>query len=156
MKYCLLQVGKTRERALNELFSIYEKRLNHYTRFEVISIPAYKGRGVVESIAKREEGQRLIAKLRDSDRVVVLDDKGCSFTSVELSKCIHAQLHQDLQRVVFAIGGAYGFSQEVYSRADERWSLSKLTFPHQMVRLFFVEQLYRAFTILHREPYHHK
>lgn len=155
MKYCLLQVGKTRERALCELISTYEKRLQSYVRFETITIPATRAKSLTQALVKREEGRLIRDRIKPSDWLVLLDPEGRSFTSVGLSEQIAAHGLRSLRRVVIAIGGAYGFSEQVYERANERWSLSKLTFSHQLVRLFFVEQLYRAFTILHHEPYHH-
>ncbi|HET8808729.1 MAG TPA: 23S rRNA (pseudouridine(1915)-N(3))-methyltransferase RlmH [Flavobacteriaceae bacterium] len=153
----LTAVGKTDNKELKNLIDLYRKRLTHYSRFEMELLPDLKKtKGLSESQQKTKEGELILAKINSSDHLVLLDENGASFSSEGFSGFIQKQMNSGKKQLVFAIGGPYGFSEEVYERANQKISLSKMTFSHQMVRLFFVEQLYRAFTILKNEPYHHK
>ena len=154
MKIKLILVGKTNAKYLVEGEKEYEKRLKHYTKFEEIIIPDVKHLGKLsESELKKKEGQLILAKLENSDHVILLDDKGKSYSSVEF---LQQKMNSSLKSLVFVVGGAFGFSDEVYSRANLKVSLSKMTFSHQMIRLIFKEQLYRGFSILRGEKYHHE
>ena len=150
-------VGKTNATYLVEGEREYEKRLKHYTKFEEIIIPDVKQAGKLnERELKKKEGQLILAKLENSDHVILLDDKGRSYSSIELANLLQQKMNSGLKSLVFVVGGAYGFSDEVYQRAGLKLSLSKMTFSHQMVRLIFKEQLYRGFSILRGEKYHHE
>ena len=153
----LLAIGKTDSASLQHLITDYEKRLGHYIRFELEIIPDLKNvKNLSEMEQKDKEGESILKKLNTTDILVLLDEKGRQFDSVEFSKYLQKKMNSGLKQLVFAIGGPYGFSPAVYAKAQGRLSLSKMTFSHQMVRLFVVEQLYRAFTILRNEPYHHR
>ena len=153
----LLTIGKTDDTALQNLIDTYVNRLGHYNRFELEIIPDLKKtRNLSVEQQKTAEGKLILDKLSTSDFVVLLDENGKHFSSEAFSEYIQKRLNSGMKQLIFIIGGPYGFSEEIYSRADGKLSLSKMTFSHQMVRLFFVEQLYRAFTILRNEPYHHK
>ena len=157
MKIKLIMVGKTNATYLVEGEREYEKRLKHYTKFEEIIIPDVKQAGKLnERELKKKEGQLILAKLENSDHVILLDDKGRSYSSIELANLLQQKMNSGLKSLVFVVGGAYGFSDEVYQRAGLKLSLSKMTFSHQMVRLIFKEQLYRGFSILRGEKYHHE
>ncbi|CAM4365720.1 23S rRNA (pseudouridine(1915)-N(3))-methyltransferase RlmH [Gillisia limnaea] len=153
----LLGIGKTDDPALQNLTEVYIKRLVFYNRFEFELIPDIKNaKNLDENQQKQKEGELLLNKIAASDFVVLLDENGKQYSSEAFSEFIQKRLNSGLKQLVFIIGGPYGFSEDVYKRADAKISLSKMTFSHQMIRLFFVEQLYRAFTILKNEPYHHK
>ena len=153
----LLTIGKTDDSALQNLIDTYVNRLVHYNKFEIELIPDLKKtKNLSVEQQKTAEGKLILDKISTSDHVVLLDENGKQFTSEAFSEYIQKRLNSGMKQLIFVIGGPYGFSEEVYSRADGKISLSKMTFSHQMVRLFFVEQLYRAFTILRNEPYHHK
>lgn len=153
----LLGIGKTDDSALQNLTEVYIKRLGFYNRFEFEIIPDIKNsKNLDENQQKQKEGELLLNKVAASDFVVLLDENGKQYSSEAFSEFIQKRLNSGLRQLVFIIGGPYGFSEDVYKRADAKLSLSKMTFSHQMIRLFFVEQLYRAFTILKNEPYHHK
>jgi len=153
----LIVVGKTNKSFLIEGEEVYQKRLKHYIKFEEDVIPELKKVSALsESQIKQKEGEEILKRLDNTDHLVLLDDKGKEYSSEQLSYKIEKWMIGSVKRVVFVVGGAYGFSEEVYTRSNEKLSLSKLTFSHQMVRLFFKEQLYRAFTIMKGEPYHHK
>lgn len=153
----LVGIGKTDDPALRGLTEVYIKRLGYYTKFELDLFPDIKNsKNLDETQQKQREGEILLNKISTSDFVILLDEKGKQFSSEGFSEFIQKRLNSGIKQLVFIIGGPYGFSEEVYNRADSKLSLSKMTFSHQMVRLFFVEQLYRAFTILRNEPYHHK
>jgi 23S rRNA (pseudouridine1915-N3)-methyltransferase len=156
MKIELWVIGKTNFDYLVEGTEIYEKRLKHYLNFELVVFPDVK-LGKKESVAqiKMKEGEALLSKCNDSDYLILLDDKGKQYSSEAFAQQMERYLQMSVKRIVFIIGGAYGFSEEVYQRASTKISLSAMTFSHQMVRLIFVEQLYRAMTILKNEPYHH-
>ena len=135
----------------------YTKRINRYHRLDIQIIPELKNKGKMsENIQKQKEGQLIIEKLKAGDWVVLLDEKGKSFNSIYFSQYINAKRSSSHKRMVFVVGGPYGFSEEMYDRGQEKIALSNMTFSHQMVRLFFLEQLYRANTLLNNEPYHHK
>ena len=157
MKIVLLAIGKTKEQYLIEGISKYQKRLHHYTQFELLEIPNIKNvNNLSDSELLRKEGELILQQLQLSDHLVLLDDKGKDFTSSKFAEKLQAWLLSSKKRLVFVVGGAYGFSEQVYQRGNEKLSLSKMTFSHQMVRLFFVEQMYRGYTILNNEPYHHE
>lgn len=156
MKILLFVIGKTDEEYLVTGIKKFVGRLGHYTSFEMKEIPDIRNRkSLNEEQQKKAESFLLLSQLQPGDQVVLLDERGKSYTSVEFSDMIEKQMASGAKRLVFLIGGPYGFAQEVYDRADQKLSLSSMTFSHQMVRLVFVEQLYRAFTILKGEPYHH-
>ena len=157
MKIRLIVVGKTNANHLLEGEREYENRLKHYTKFEEIIIADVKqARKLSESDLKKKEGQLILGKLENSDHVILLDDKGKSYSSVEFANFLQQKMNSSLKSLVFVVGGAFGFSDEVYQRSNGKLSLSKMTFSHQMVRLIFKEQLYRGFSILRGEKYHHK
>ena len=156
MKIELILIGKTVNQNFVAGIQEYVDRIIHYIPFEMTVIPDLKNtRNLSEDLQKQQEGQLILKKIEPSDTVVLLDEHGKQFRSVELADWLEKK-QQTARRLVFVIGGPYGFSQEVYSRANEQISLSKLTFSHQMVRLIFVEQIYRACTIIKGEPYHHE
>ncbi len=153
----LLGIGKTDDKTLQNLTDVYVKRLQFYNKFEIELIPDIKKvKNLDENQQKIKEGELILNKISTSDFVVLLDENGKQLSSVGFSEFIQKRFNSGLKQVIFVIGGPYGFSEEVYNRADSKLSLSKMTFSHQMVRLFFTEQLYRAFTILKNEPYHHR
>lgn len=136
---------------------MYESRLNRYIPFEMICIPDVKNSGKLsESQLKSREGKNILVQLNPGDELILLDEKGKTCSSSEFSLLLSGKINAGNKRLIFAAGGAYGFSDEVYARASSMISLSRMTFTHQMVRLIFVEQLYRAFTIMKGEPYHHE
>lgn len=157
MKITLLTMGKTDVPWVRQGLDIYLSRLKHYVQFSLIEIPELKNVSALsfEQI-KTREGVEILAAVKNSDDVILLDERGKEFSSIGFSKYIQKKMVGSGRDIVFIIGGAYGFSEEVYKRADSRMSLSTMTFSHQMVRTIFVEQLYRAFTILKGEPYHHE
>ena len=157
MHTLLVMVGKNNDSRLISLMDDYTKRINRYHRLDIQIIPELKNKGKMsENIQKQKEGQLIIEKLKVGDWVVLLDEKGKSFNSICFSQYINAKRSNSHKRMVFVIGGPYGFSEEMYDRGQEKIALSNMTFSHQMVRLFFLEQLYRANTLLNNEPYHHK
>lgn len=157
MKVTLLCIGKTDESYIKTGIENYLKRLRHYVHFDLSVIPDIKNaKHLTQEQQKIREGELLLKQLHNGDYVVLLDERGKSLGSVEFAKYLEQKMIGSVQHIVFIIGGPYGFSDEVYRRAGQKLSLSKMTFSHQMVRLFFVEQLYRAFTILRGEPYHHE
>ena len=156
MKTLLLQVGKTTNRHLVACIDDYAERIGHYMPFDVVTLPELRStRSLSSEQQKQLEGEQLLRQLQPADWVVLLDEHGREPRSVELAAWL-AQRQQTVRRLVFVIGGPYGFAPAVYARAKEQLSLSRLTFSHQMVRLVFTEQLYRACTILKGEPYHHE
>lgn len=157
MKITLAVIGKTEVGFVRQGIDEYVKRLQHYVQFDIRYIGDVKAtRNMTEAQQKAAEGKMLLAALETSDHVVLLDEHGSERTSVEYSEWLQRRMSSGCKRLVFVVGGPYGFSKEVYDRANEKISLSKMTFPHKLVRLIFVEQLYRAFTILRHEPYHHE
>jgi 23S rRNA (pseudouridine1915-N3)-methyltransferase len=156
MKIVLIQVGGTVDHYLKTGVDEYVKRLKHYTSFEIIELRDQKNASKMSKDELRlKEGKDLLAKLNSGDFVVVLDEVGKQCSSEEFATFIQAKMNQACKRLVFIIGGAFGFSEDVYQRANQKLGLSKMTFSHRMIRLLFVEQLYRAHTILRNEPYHH-
>jgi len=157
MKIALLQTGKTSERYLVEGIAIFEERVKKYSSFEIITVPDIKrSRSMPEHEQKIREGEQMLRFFRNDDFIVILDAKGKEFSTVEFSSWLEKSFMLQKKRILFVIGGAWGFSGEVMKKADMNLSLSPLTFSHQMVRLLFLEQLYRAFTIMKGEPYHHE
>jgi 23S rRNA (pseudouridine1915-N3)-methyltransferase len=157
MNIRLIVVGKTNANYLKTGESDYEDRLKHYCKFEELLIPQIKNGGKLSNKDLKIKEGKLILKYIDSvDQVVILDEKGKSFSSIDFSNFLNKKLLTSAKSLVFVIGGAFGFSEEVYKRANSKISLSKMTFSHQMIRLIFKEQLYRAFTILKGEKYHHE
>ena len=157
MKILLLSVGKTSNDYIIDEFLSYSKRLSHYIDFksiEVSSINNTKNLSTYE--LKRKEGKSIIKILLSNDHVVLLDEKGVNLNSIDFSKKIQKYMLHSYKRIVFIIGGPFGFSDEIYDLCNDTLSLSKMTFSHQMVRLFFIEQIYRAFTIINNEKYHHQ
>lgn len=156
MKIVLLVIGKTDESYIETGVSKYIGRLKHYVQFETIVIPDLKNRkSLSEEQQKRQEGSLILSQLAQGDNVVLLDEKGRTLSSRGFSQYLEREMNTGCKRIVFVVGGPYGFSQEVYDKAKSKISLSEMTFSHQMVRLVFVEQLYRAFTIIKGESYHH-
>ncbi len=155
MKICFWVIGKTNEKYLEEGIRIYEKRLHHYLPFTMDIIPDVKSGGpLAAAMVKEKEGNLILAKLKPEDYLILLDEQGKSYDSVGFARYMEKNLHLPARRIIFLVGGAYGFSPEVYGRANDKLALSAMTFSHQMIRLFFCEQLYRAMTILRHEPYH--
>jgi 23S rRNA (pseudouridine1915-N3)-methyltransferase len=153
----LLAIGKTDNAELQQLIHMYEKRLEHYVNFSLELIPDLKKtKNLSEEQQKEKEGELILKKLVPADILVLLDENGKQFSSVEFSSYLQKKMNSGIKQLVFVIGGPYGFSASVYEMASGKISLSKMTFSHQMVRLFMVEQVYRAFTILKNEPYHHQ
>lgn len=157
MDIVLLTIGKTGTNYLRTGIDDYCKRLKRYVPFSIRCLPDLKNtRKLSEPQQKEAEGRLIIASLSQSDLVILLDERGKMYTSIEFSGFINSAMVSGRKRLVFVVGGPYGFSQEVYDRADGKLSLSKMTFSHEMVRLFFTEQIFRAMTILRGEPYHHE
>ena len=157
MNIKLLAVGKTDNPALQQLIDMYEKRLSYYINFELQLLPDIKNStSLSEEQQKAKEGELILGNVASPHHLILLDERGKEFTSVAFADELQKKMNAAIKQLTFVIGGPYGFSKEVYDRANGKLSLSKLTFSHQMIRLFFVEQLYRAFTILRNEPYHHQ
>lgn len=156
MKILFLVIGKTDESYLDTGILKYIKRLEHYVPFEMKIIPDIKNRKTLtEEQQKKAEGELILSNINIGDDLVLLDENGKTFSSVAFSQWIEKQMNIGSKRMIFVVGGPYGFSKEVYAKAKFKISLSEMTFSHQMIRLIFVEQLYRAFTIIKGEPYHH-
>lgn len=156
MKVQLIAVGKMNDAPLVQAVEKYVKRLSHYVPFQFVIIPDVKNtRGMTEQRQKEVEGASILSAVDSRDFVILLDERGKEFTSREFASYFDRRTLSLAGNLVFVIGGPYGFSKEVYDRANDKISLSRMTFSHEMVRLFFVEQLYRAMTILRGEPYHH-
>ena len=156
MKIVLLTVGKTTAKNIVSGIEMYTERIRHYVPFELVSIPDLKSTAALSADQQKvREGQGIIAALNPGDRVVLLDERGEMLTSRKFAQRIQQRMSAGVKRLVFVVGGPYGFSEEVYARADARLSLSAMTFPHDRVRLLFIEQLYRAMTRLKGEKYHH-
>ncbi|MBF1062965.1 MAG: 23S rRNA (pseudouridine(1915)-N(3))-methyltransferase RlmH [Prevotellaceae bacterium] len=156
MKTILLLVGKTQNKNFQAGISDYSERITHYMPFEIKVIPELKNtRNLNEEQQKVREGELILKELQPADTVVLMDEHGKELRSIELARWLQGKQNIS-RRLVFVIGGPYGFSPDVYARANEQLSLSKMTFSHQMVRLIMVEQLYRACTIIKGEPYHHE
>ena len=157
MKTLLIAIGKTDNKYLTQAVEDYLGRANHYAPIEMKIIPDIRDvKNLSQEQQKEREGAQIIKLIQPGDYVILLDEGGKEFTSVEYATWLQQRMNTVSRRLVFVIGGPYGFSEEVYARADQKISLSKMTFSHQIVRAIFTEQLYRAFTILHNEPYHHE
>jgi 23S rRNA (pseudouridine1915-N3)-methyltransferase len=157
MNIKLIAVGKTDNKLLQALIEEYQKRLSFYVRFELEIIPDIKNvKNLSESQQKEREGELILAKINPTDQLILLDENGKSFSSLAFSEELQRKMNAGIKTLVFIIGGPYGFSDGLYAKAFGKISLSEMTFSHQMVRLFFIEQLYRGFTILKNEPYHHQ
>ena len=157
MKIKLLVIGKTDDKNLNQLIEIYQKRLQHYINFQLEVIPDIKNAKNLSQLQQKEkEGSLILSKLQNTDQLVLLDEKGKEYRSIEFSNFLQKKMNSGIKQLVLVIGGPYGFSETVYKKSMGKISLSKMTFSHQMIRLFVVEQLYRGFTILKNEPYHHE
>lgn len=157
MKISLLVIGKTDEAYLQKGLEIFLKRIPHYVQFEMKVIPDIKNaKNLSEEQQKEKEGELILQQIVPSDELFLLDENGLEGSSVDFARFLEKKMLSGIKRLVFVIGGPYGFSENIYSRANGKISLSKMTFSHQMVRLIFAEQLYRAFTILKGEPYHHQ
>ncbi len=156
MKILFLVIGKTDETYLDTGINKYIKRLEHYVPFEMKVIPDIKNRKTLsEEQQKKAEGDLILSQLTSGDDLILLDENGKTFSSVIFSQWVEKQMNIGSKRIIFVVGGPYGFSKDVYAKAKFKISLSEMTFSHQMIRLIFVEQLYRAFTIIKGEPYHH-
>lgn len=156
MKTILLLVGKTTNKHFTACIDDYVSRIGHYMPFELQIVPELKNtKNLSQSQQKEREGELILRQIQESDHVVLLDEHGREYRSIEFADWLQRR-SQTARRLLFVVGGPYGFSDEVYKRANERISLSKMTFSHQMVRLIFTEQIYRACTIIKGEPYHHE
>ena len=157
MQIKLIAIGKTDQNELKSLIALYQNRLRHYIKFEIDEIPDLKNtKHLSENEQKQKESELILSKIKNTDLLILLDENGKQMGSVQFSQYLQKQMNSGIKTLAFVIGGPYGFSKEVYHKAVSKISLSKMTFSHQMVRLFFVEQLYRGFTILRNEPYHHR
>ena len=157
MKITLLTVGKTDRDWVRQGLDIYVSRLKHYIPFSIVEIPELKNVSALsKDQIKVKEGELILKNVRPTDDLILLDEHGKEYSSVQMAKILQDKISYECKDIVFVIGGAYGFSDAVYARANSKLSLSKMTFSHQMIRLIFVEQLYRAFTIIKGEPYHHE
>ena len=153
----LIVIGKTDSKEIAALVEMYARRVNFYCRFAVTTLPDVRNtKSMTVKQQRTAEGEMLLRQFSDGDYVVLLDERGAEYRSVEFACWLQKRLNSGLKRLVLVIGGPYGFSEEVYARADDRLSLSRMTFSHQIVRAIFAEQIYRAFTILNNEPYHHE
>ena len=157
MKIKLIAIGKTDDKNLIRLIDDYQKRLQHYIKFELEIIPDLKYvKNLSQNQQKEKEGGLILKRITSTDQLILLDEKGYEFRSIEFSRFLQKKMNSGIKQLVFVIGGPYGFSEAVYQNAQGKVSLSKMTFSHQMIRLFMIEQLYRGFTILKNEPYHHE
>ncbi len=157
MKIKLLVIGKTDDKNLLQLISTYQNRLQHYIKFELEVIPDIKNvKNLSQLQQKEKEGNLILGKLQPTDQLILLDEKGKELRSLEFANWLQKKMNSGIKQLVLVIGGPYGFSETVYKKAMGKISLSKMTFSHQMIRLFVIEQLYRGFTILRNEPYHHR
>jgi 23S rRNA (pseudouridine1915-N3)-methyltransferase len=157
MNIKLVAIGKTDNKNLQALIEYYSKRLSFYIKFDLEIIPDIKNvKNLSESQQKEKEGELILSKLTPTDYLILLDENGDSFTSKIFSDYLQKKMNAGIKTLVLVIGGPYGFSETVYKKAQEKVALSKMTFSHQMVRLFVIEQVYRGFTILKNEPYHHQ
>jgi 23S rRNA (pseudouridine1915-N3)-methyltransferase len=157
MKITLLQTGKTTDKNVSALVDLYASRIKKYSVFEIITLPELKNtKNVSVQGQKIKEASKILQSLNEDDYIILLDEKGKELRTLEFSGVLEKMFFMPKKRIVFVIGGPWGFSQAVYDRADYKLSLSKMTYPHQLVRLLFLEQLYRVFTIIRGEPYHHE
>ena len=157
MQIKLLAIGKTDNKQLQHLIDDYQKRLGFYIKFDFEIIPDLKKvKNLSEDQQKQKEGELILNKLNPTDVLILLDENGKQLDSISFSEYLQKHMNSGIKQLVFVIGGPYGFSQDVYTKCQGKLSLSKMTFSHQMIRLFIIEQLYRGFTILKNEPYHHR
>ena len=157
MNIKLIVVGKSESEHLRSWVEVYVKRLSHYTGFEIITLPDVKNaKNLSVGELKEREGEMILRQIEKADKVVLLDEKGKEFSSMEFSKYLEKQMNASVRTLAFVVGGAFGFSPKVYEKIGERSAISRMTFSHQMIRLLVVEQIYRAFTILKGEPYHNE
>lgn len=157
MNIRLIAIGKTDNKDLQSLINEYTKRLSFYVKFDLEIIPDIKNvKNLSEAQQKEKEGELILAKIGPTDQLILLDENGKTFSSVGFSDYLQKKMNAGIKTLVFVIGGPYGFSETVYQKAQGKVSLSEMTFSHQMVRLFVIEQIYRGFTILKNEPYHHQ
>ncbi len=153
----LLTVGKTDSQTIDSLVQLYQKRLSHYAKFTITPLPDIKrGKNLSDKQHKEAEAQMLLAQMQAGDYVVLLDERGTQHSSVEFAQWLQKRMASGVKRLLFVVGGPFGFAESVYQRADSKISLSRMTFTHQFIRVIFTEQLYRAFTILGNEPYHNE
>ena len=157
MRITLIVVGKTNFKYVEEGSNIFIERIKRYVPFDMIVVKDQKkGKTLSSDLLKKLEGDDILTKLQPSDYVILMDESGKQPTSVEMASLLESKMNSGIKRLVFLIGGAYGFSNDIYNRCNEKISLSKMTFSHQLVRVIFFEQLYRSFTIIKGEPYHHQ
>ena len=157
MKIKILAIGKTDDKNLLSLIQTYEQRLKHYVKFELIVIPDIKNsKNLSIKQQKEKEGELILKQIQLTDQLYLMDENGKEYGSIEFSQFLQKRMNSGIKNMVMVIGGPYGFSEKIYQKANAKISLSKMTFSHQMIRLFIVEQIYRAFTILKNEPYHHE
>lgn len=157
MEITLIVIGKTNAKYLIEGLDEYTRRLKHYISYNINILPDIKNtKNLTEEQQKETEGKLILNALKPGDFIVLLDERGKEFSSMQFSDYLQRKMNSGLRRLVFVVGGPYGFSKDVYNKADEKLSLSKMTFSHEMIRLFFTEQIYRAMTIIRGEPYHHE
>ncbi|WP_339833792.1 23S rRNA (pseudouridine(1915)-N(3))-methyltransferase RlmH [uncultured Flavobacterium sp.] len=157
MNIKLITIGKTDNKNLQTLIEEYTKRLSFYIKFDLEIIPDIKNvKNLSEAQQKEKEGELILSKITPTDNLILLDENGKTFSSIGFSEFLQKKMNAGIKTLVFVIGGPYGFSETVYQKANGKVSLSEMTFSHQMVRLFVIEQLYRGFTILKNEPYHHE
>ena len=155
MKIKLIQIGKTDNSQLKNLIEVYQSRIKQFVTFESIVIQDIKNaKNLSSNIRKQKEGELILSKLSTLDLVILLDEKGREFSSREFADFLQKRMNSGIKNLVFVIGGAYGFSEAVYKRANQKIALSKMTFSHQLIRLIFAEQLYRAYAIINNHPYH--
>ena len=153
----LIVVGKTDQMEVEALVEMYAKRINRYCKFSITTLADVRNtKNMAPSRQKQLEGEAILRLVGEGDCLTLMDERGAQYTSMEYAQWLQKRMLSGVKRLVLVIGGPYGFSEEVYKRADQKISLSKMTFSHQIVRVIFTEQLYRAFTILHNEPYHHE
>ena len=157
MQITFLVVGKTSEQYIQAGITEYSKRIARYIKFDLKEIPYIKNtKNISENEQKQKEGEQILKNIDKQDFVVLLDDKGKELDSIAFANMLQSKMNQSVKKLFFVVGGAYGFSSDVYNRANSKLSLSKMTFSHQIIRVLFLEQLYRGFTILNNEPYHHQ
>ncbi len=157
MNIKLLVIGKTDKDFIEKGYTEYFKRINRYCKFNLIIIKdVKKGKNLTQNLQKKHEGEKLLSEIKNNDHIVLLDENGKHTNSKDFADFINKSLVSGIKNLIFVIGGPYGFSEEIYKRANIKISLSKMTFSHQLIRLIFAEQLYRAFSILNNEPYHHE
>ena len=155
MKITLLAIGKTNSAEIRNIVDDYSKRINRYVKFEAVYIENSQQKFSDNEKQKIKEGEHILKKLQAGDYLILLDERGKEYNSVQFAEQLNLLFNQSIKNICFVIGGAYGFSEEVYARSNAKISLSRMTFSHQIIRIIFAEQLYRSFTIINNEPYHH-